>query len=118
VVDGAGGFFTAFKAAMSVGKKGEEDGGDPGGRPSGGYPGAVEDHPGFNEATGTCSAHPRGCADAFGGGTPHPYHADEWTAQQRQGGAWAHPGVQREPEGQGQGGIRNRRAITLHSWGR
>ena len=42
-----------------------------------GYPGAVEDHPGWNYHTGTCSAHPSGCADsALGAGTPHPWKGD------------------------------------------
>jgi hypothetical protein len=54
-----------------------------------GYPGAVEDHPGWNFRTGTCSAHPSGCADsAPGAGSPHPWKGDlDNTAAGREAGS-------------------------------
>jgi hypothetical protein len=106
MVDGAGGFFTAFKAAMSVGK-----GGGGGRQPGGpqGYPGAVEDHPGWDFETGTCSAHPQGCADSANGGG-HPWKGGEGFGGGGQEGepggepepsqSWGHPGT----EGRGLGG--------------
>jgi hypothetical protein len=108
MVDGAGGFFTAFKAAMSVGRRGGQEGGDEGDQtaPGASYPGAIENHPGFDEGTGCCTAHPQGCANSLGGGTPHPYFADEWVAEQRQGGAWSHPANRnsgRDPSGRDPG---------------